>query len=490
MTNLDRRSFLRNTGLAVAGGVTAAGPLSALLAQGASADRVRPVRGRRPLRAPDNASYGALQPTPTLDTGELLLSLPAGFEYVAFGRTGEMGSDGFPTPSRHDGMATFAGPSPTSVRLVRNHEIGYSPTPFEGSGDEPLVGDPSFAYDRSAGGACTNLVFDTASFRMTDSFISINGTSVNCAGGSTPWGSWLTCEETTNGPEREFTAPGDDEGPIDPALRYDNRHGYIFEVPAGDVAVQDPIPLVAMGRFVHEAVAIDPTTGVVYETEDRGSAGFYRFVPVRPGNLEAGGRLQMLSVRGRFQYDTRTGQRIGERLITTWVDIPDPDPADATLNSSAVYTQGFDQGGATFARLEGAWYGDGSIFFNSTSGGDAGLGQVWEYRPRGRDGGLLTLVFESPSADVLDSPDNITVSPRGGLVLCEDGDDEQFLRGITVDGQIFDFAQNIVSEDEDKEFAGATFSPDGQVLFVNIQTPGLSFAIRPTGGGSWREGAI
>jgi secreted PhoX family phosphatase len=235
-----------------------------------------------------------------------------------------------------------------------------------------------------------------------------------------------------------------------------------------------PVPLKAMGRFVHEACAVDPASGIVYETEDRGTSGFYRFLPDEPGNLVAGGKLQMLAVKGRPGYDTRTGQRVGKPLPVTWVDIANPDPANAGADPLAVFKQGVAGGGATFDRLEGCWYGDGSIFFVSTSGGDAGLGQVWEYRPRGSSGGQLILVFESEDADLLDAPDNLTVSPRGGLLLCEDGDGTQYLRGVNPEGQIFDFCRNDLNT---KEFAGATYSPDGQTLFVNIQTPGISFAI-------------
>ena len=103
-----------------------------------------------------------------------------------------------------------------------------------------------------------------------------------------------------------------------------------------------------------------------------------------------------------------------------------------------VFAQGFATGGALFARLEGAWYGDSRIYFVSTSGGDAQLGQVWEYNPAAEQ---LRLLFESPGSDVLDMPDNICVSPRGGLVLCEDGDREQFVRGLTTEGRIFPFAK-------------------------------------------------
>jgi secreted PhoX family phosphatase len=245
-----------------------------------------------------------------------------------------------------------------------------------------------------------------------------------------------------------------------------------------------------MGRFVHEAIAIDPHTGYVYETEDNGNtSGFYRFLPNDRNDLAAGGTLQMLAVKARPQFETYHGvrDRVGNPMPVEWVTIPDPDPViTSSEGRTAVFSQGFQRGAAAFARLEGCWYDGGSVFFNATSGGDEGLGQVWEYRPRGKSGGQLILLFESPSADLLDAPDNITVSPRGGLVLCEDGDDLQYLRGLDERGQIFDLALNNVSENQDKEFAGACYSPDGEILFVNIQTPGVSFAIR----GPWNKGAL
>lgn len=472
MTTLDRRSFLRRGGAVAAGGLVLGGPLQALAAREALAHNANPGQARR---AAGNAGYGSLSAKPDQGAhrGETLLALPDGFQYWSFGWTGSEGSDGHPTPDRHDGMAAFAVPGADHlVRLVRNHERGYAAAWDEGSSDQPLVGDPDRAYDQRAGGGTTTLTFNTRTMQLQDSFISINGTSVNCAGGATPWRTWLTCEETVNG-----TADG-----------FLEEHGYIFEVPTSGV-VDEPQPLRDMGRFAHEAVAFDPATGIAYETEDNGGmSGFYRFLPTEVGNLAAGGRLQMLAVKGRPNFDTTTGQQVGRPLAVEWVDIEDPDPSDAGTypGRRAVADQGFAQGAANFARLEGTWYGDGSVFLNATSGGDQGLGQVWEYRPRGSSGGQLSLVYESPSAEVLDAPDNICVSPRGGLVLCEDGADEQYLRGLTTEGEIFDFGLNMVSENRDKEFAGATFSPDGNILFVNIQTPGISFAIT----GPWRDGAL
>jgi hypothetical protein len=246
-----------------------------------------------------------------------------------------------------------------------------------------------------------------------------------------------------------------------------------------------------MGRFIHEAVAVDPATGVVYETEDRLIAGFYRFIPGTPGSLEGGGRLQMLAVDGKPNYDTADGQRVGAVLPSVWVDIDDPDPRGAGGDNAAVFEQGFTRGAARFARLEGCWYGDRSIYFHATNGGDARVGQVWRYRPTAADRGELSLVFESPSPEVLDYPDNITVSPRGGIVMCEDGAGEQFLRGLTPDGAIFDFALNVLNT---TEFAGACFSPDGNILFVNIMgstrdagtEEGRTLAIR----GPWERGSL
>jgi secreted PhoX family phosphatase len=334
---------------------------------------------------------------------------------------------------------------------------------------------------------------------VVGSWVSLSGTWVNCAGGLTPWGSWLTCEETVAGPNEGF----------------EETHGWVFEVPAAANAPVQPVPYRAMGRFSHEAICIDPTTGIVYETEDNAfppGSGLYRFLPTQPGTLGAGGRLQMARVRGSEKLEIWRGSSIGIAVGDTfeidWVDIPTVDPGDDPSVSertrrAELFMQGFDEGGVVFNRLEGCWFGEGSVFFHDTRGGAVARGHVWQYVPgpeegRGGDGdmGLLRLIFESPGTSVLDSPDNITVSPRGGLVLCEDGGGDQWLRGMSRGGQIFDFARNLLN---DNEFAGACFSPDGHTLFVNIQGAtsgdptdsevkgsGLTLAIW----GPWAKGAL
>ena len=247
-----------------------------------------------------------------------------------------------------------------------------------------------------------------------------------------------------------------------------------------------------MGRFVHEAIAVDRATGIVYETEDHSpTAGFYRFIPTTRGRLVDGGRLQMLAIHERPNYDTGTGQKVGDELPVRWVEIAEADSSTDGNNPTRVFDQGFARGAARFARLEGCWYGDESIYFHATNGGDAEVGQVWRYRSTAEDRGSLMLVFESPSREVLDSPDNVTVSPRGGIVICEDGEGEQYLRGLTPAGAIFDLGRNVLNQGE---FAGCCFSPDGRVLFVNIQgstldagtEPGRTLAIR----GPWDRGGL
>ena len=247
-----------------------------------------------------------------------------------------------------------------------------------------------------------------------------------------------------------------------------------------------PVPLKAMGRFVHEAIAVDRRTGIVYLTEDYTSAGFYRFLPNRNKRLAEGGVLQMLAIKDKPNFDTRTGQRQGTSYTATWVTIDRPDPAEADVDDLAVYKQGKAKGAATFARLEGCCADEKqNIFFASTSGGDNKGGQIWHYEPIGRDLGRLTLAFESPEREVLDMPDNICVRPRSEHVfICEDSDyvglggsPDNYLRILTPDGRIADFAHNITPNFIKSEFAGSTFSHDGKTLFVNLQAVGATFAI-------------
>lgn len=481
MTAIDRRTLLRRAATAAAGVTLAGGPFQGFMARAAAA-----APHGRPL------SYGPLEPVADLRDGEVRLLLPRGFSYRSFDVTGSTLGDGTAIPGRHDGMAAFRGPRGTTL-LVRNHEV---------NGPVGAFGDGATAYDPAAGGGTTTVQVDR--FGMVhDSFVSLNGTQMNCAGGPMPWGSWITCEETVNGPDVGNDFTGQDNSLLHAA------HGYLFEVPARGTASGQPIR--SAGRFAHEAAAFDAHTRAVYLTEDDFGfpSGFYRYLPptnpLQTKRLEDGGRLQMLAVAGRPGADlsgvNEPAPAVGAAFDVTWVDIDDPDPTfpAGTTNDEAIQAvanQGIAQGAATFARLEGAAADRNTIYFCSTQGGaqppgdadpsgfGAGRGQIWAYHTPTE---TLHLLYESPSSQVLDFPDNVTTSRTGTLVLCEDGRDGNFLRGLSTDGRIFDFAKNAIAGRTDDEFAGATFSPDFHTLYVNIQaSSGLTFAIW----GPWGRGGF
>lgn len=442
MTDRGRRNFLKG---AIAGG--------ALLGFGGLIARNDLFRAfGEPALAADLPLYGPLFPKASNNTGEVAISLPKGFQYNIIGRAGTPMTNGQPLPTLQDGMGVFRSSSiPTSWALVRNHENqGFSGVAGSVSGPAP--------YDPAAGGGTTTLIVDRETRLVTASQTGISGTVWNCAGGVTPWRTWISCEETIMGPASGFTKP----------------HGYCFEV--DPLVPGEAVPIRQMGRFRHEAAAVERSTGIVYLTEDNPLAGFYRYLPDRRGDLAAGGKLQVLAVADEPGYDARVGQIVGRRLLATWIDIPDPDPASAEANPSAVFEQA--PAAAKFARLEGCFAGLNQIYFTSTNGGDAGLGQVWRYESRKKSKfGYLTLVFQSPNAAVLDFPDNVCFGPGGGLYLCEDGTVDNYIRILSPNGSLSDFAQNLVPGLEGGEFTGSAFSPDQKTLFVNIQLAGMTLAI-------------
>lgn len=458
---IARRRLLKGgLGLGVALGLA---PMGRLMAQAGGGHHV-------------SAGYGPLAPVADRATGLPLLQLPAGFSYTSFGWAGEEIAAGQACPDKHDGMGVV-GAEGGIVTLVRNHEITAEP----GGSFAP----PEATYDPDCRGGTVTLRFDAARGEFVDARPSLSGTLVNCAGGSTPWGSWLSCEEIVL--DRGQRVP---VGP-DRLHTIKRSHGFVFEVPGDGLSRAEP--LLALGQMKHEAASVDPRDGIVYLTEDQEPhAGFYRFIPKVPGELVRGGRLQMLRARG--VRDLRSGQRVGRPLQVHWVDIEDPTAGrDADGGGAGLVRQGLAGGGSAFIRLEGVVVADERVYFTSTSGGDAGCGQLWAYRPRE---GLLELVFESPSREVLDYPDNIVASPRGGLVICEDSEQPvQRLYGLDQGGGLFEFCRNNVVLDghrgfsgdfRNEEWAGACFSPDGCWLFANIYEPGFTVAIT----GPWKPGLI
>ncbi|HSR55345.1 MAG TPA: alkaline phosphatase PhoX [Alphaproteobacteria bacterium] len=458
-TGLSRRTLLR-------------GGAAALLATGPGLGRVyAAATGRDSLRA---LGYGPLKSDP-----RHILDLPQGFGYRIISRTGDPMDDGLRVPGLPDGMHAFPGAA-GRVRLLRNHELnpGSANTAFIALPGGPDAATRALMYDRNAGrGGVTTLVYDTGTGKVEREFLSLSGTLRNCAGGATPWGSWISCEETVirrgeHGAERD--------------------HGFNFEVPSGSNELTKAVPLTAMGRFNHEAVGVDPISGVIYQSEDRPDGLFYRFLPRVPGEIARGGRLEALAIQGHphlFTGNWGLGPRIpvGVRLPVTWVRLESVEAPDDGLRY-----QGRGRGAAAFARGEGvaveAGFGDRSvsIWLVCTAGGRNKRGQLWCYRPSPYEGsgreteqpGTLELSVEPNDSRLLNRGDTICVAPTGDLIVCEDSAEVQRLIGVTREGAIYVLAANPRAN---SEFAGATFAPDGSTLFVNLQYSGLTFAIT----GSW-----
>ncbi len=425
----------------------------ALAAAGTRQSAARPHDKLGPLRADPNG----------------ILDLPAGFEYRVILRQGDEMDDGLLVPARADGMAAFERDDGL-VALVCNHENHPSMGSAFGPGNERLDRiDRGRLYDPGAGrtpgtGGTTTVVYDVGIHKVVSRHLSLAGTEVNCAGGPTPWGSWLSCEECFENPGKSWEK--------NMVIERERRHGYVFEVPASATEPVEPEPIRAMGRFEHEAAAIDPVTGAVYMTEDRFESLVYRYIPAVPGELHRGGRLQALAVAEQSSFDTRNWRgesplEVGRWLATRWIDLDDVDPEANDLR-----LRGADAGAAIFARGEGLCYADGGLFFTATIGGPELLGQVFEYDLAGD--GRLRLLAESSRDGLLKNGDNLTMSPWGDLIVCEDTANHCGLVGITPGGVQYPLADNAYT---DSELAGACFSPDGSTLFVNVQDRGLTLAI-------------
>ena len=501
----NRRSFLVSAALA--------GPFAGLVANPLLA---------KPKRA---GGYGPLSLATDQTTGDQTLRLPAGFRYRSIAPAGTVMLDGHVTPGAFDGMDCFNYRG-GKVRLVRNHETRAQ----AGTGGDPAPGN-SFPYDPACNGGTTTIEVDMRGNPNTwgevSSWTSLSGTYFNCSGGPSTYGTWFSCEELPSGSDlgpseapAPFPAGHDFFG--NGAANLTRKHGYIYEVDSkwGPGDSPTPVPITQAGRFTHEGAVMDNATGYLYMTQDDffAPSGLFRYRP--PNNaqkdrkVEDGGTLEMLRVVGQPGAELYTHQQPGATYLVDWVPIPDPDPSHpqgtnffSTL--TAVSSQGHDQGAAKFSRLEGIRRRGQRIYFSSTQGGQGrngasstfgpGFGQIWVLDLATNH---LSLVFEAPpvagtvepgNLPPLSLPDNIAISPKGALVLCEDGTIDRpdrgfvvphnFLRGLSRKGDLFDFAENVLNS---SEFTGACFSPNGRSMFVNVQDPGLTYEIRgPFHRGPW-----
>lgn len=431
---IRRRRFLQNTTLAASAGL----PIAAL---------ARHARGQSAM---------GLVPDP-----EGHLDLREGFSYRVLQRRGDPMTDGFPTPGKVDGMTCLPGPDGTWI-LLRNHEV--NPTHADVDRAVPLGGEaPENTYDPAEGGGVSRVVVDAETLEVVSSNLVLFGTFMNCAGGDSPWG-WLSCEEIDDARENlPLEAP-------------EPRHGFVFLCRPDVESLAPAEPIRGYGRYRHEAAVVNPDTLVCYLTEDRNDSCFYRFVP-KSAETPFEGVLQALKVVGRDNFQTSAESHRDMLLDVEWVDVDDPE----ALQTPTRY-QAQSKGAAVFVRGEGIAADEGRIYVCSTTGGPAGAGQIFRYTespspdpldPRRR--GQLELLYQSEHPDDLDSPDNIVVAPWGDVLMCEDNiAGDQYLKILTVDGRIEDFAHNVSTT---SELAGICFSPDGKVLFANLQHDGITLAI-------------
>jgi secreted PhoX family phosphatase len=460
MHPVSRRHFLTRSSSVALG---FAG-LSASLARGSTASLLERL-----------SEAGGTDPTigfgPLIDDPAGIIALPEGFSYRVFSRTGETMDDGLSVPGKHDAMGAFpyiradGSVDPDRTIIIRNHEVedAHRTTgAFVRPGsidtfDQAKLYDPGFG--RPSRGGTTTLVYNTKTRELESQWMSLAGTERNCAGGVTPHNTWLTCEETAS-------VKGE---------RFEQDHGYVFEVPVtATPTLAEPKPIRAMGRFMHEATSTDPRTGIVYQTEDRHDGIIYRYIPKEPDDLHAGGKLQALRVDHTPSLDTRNWDaetvRPNEPMTVSWITLNDVESPKDDLRY-----RGFQAGAARFARGEGMWWGDGSVYFAATTGGQGYHGQLWRITAD-PDSGVdrLELFAEPRDPSILHRADNITFSPWGHLIVCEDENEPPRMIGVTPEGQFYVIGRNAASN---SEFAGATFSADGKTLFVNIQNPGYTLEI-------------
>ncbi|MEL0173413.1 MAG: alkaline phosphatase PhoX [bacterium] len=432
---MDRRKFLQISGIFSA--YAFSGSLQTML---------------HASKASANSSYFSKDPNRILD-------MHSSLSYDVISTKGSLMFDGNRVPGNPDGMAAFSVDSKHTV-IVRNHELGRTSGklmgPFKDSKKNALSLGKNH-YDPTAFGGTTNILINDKTNEVVKEYLSLSGTMTNCAGGPSPWNTWLTCEENTSKNKKEGIS-----------------HGYVFEVDPKKDFLQEPVPLKNMGRFSHEAVAFD-RYGYAYLTEDRSDGLLYKFIPNQRNSLLEG---DLYALKIKLQ-DSRNWKKnnisVGEEFSVEWVKLEDPDPDDDTLRKT-----GYEKGATIFARGEGITSDNNSVYFTCTSGGKNRRGQIWRLTPISKFKAKLELWFEMSDKDMINMPDNLTVAPWGDLIVCEDNPDIDRLWGIKPDGSVYLIAENSYTG---AELAGVCFNQKNDTMYLNIQQNGQTIAIK----GDWNR---
>lgn len=394
----QRRQFLRQSLLAT--GLLSVGAGSAW-AQGLPAVPPHPREAEGLQRIALAGGLGELQPPDANG-----LRLPSGFSSRLIARSGQnVASTGYRWHSTPDGGACIATATGGWIYLS-NCEL-----------DSGRGGSSGIEFDRLG--------------TIKRAYSVCSGTYRNCAGGITPWGTWLSCEEVDRGRVIE----------CDPA------------------GVRAPIVRNALGWFDHEAVTFDPRTGYAYMTEDKSDGRLYRFRPTRSGDLSA----------GTLEVARRVGSSAPYSL--QWLTVPKPNPT-----SSGTRTRRQVGSSSSFNGGEGIWHHQGIVYF--TTKGD---NRVWAFDIVAN---RLDILYDDNTAPdpVLSGVDNVIVSQRGDVYVAEDGGDMQICM-INTRGEVAPVAK--LEGHNSSEMTGIAFSPDGTRLYFSSQrgklgsgSDGYTFEVR------------
>jgi secreted PhoX family phosphatase len=496
---VSRRQIFKG-GAAAGVGLTVAGVLPSLAEPAAAHDD----------HGPSDQSGGGRPFPPLVDDPNGILALPSGFSYKIVTRTGQtdMSAGQGKTPGFHDGTGVV-GSNHRGLTVIQNHEL----TPHMSTYGVPHIAGTVYDPGAVNAGGCTVITTD-GNGKPTAEWVGISGTVRNCAGGVTPWGTWLTCEETFITAGAAWSAAGQ-------TGTYEKSHGYAFEVFTSESGRQLPKPIKAFGRFEHEAMAVEPNLQHAYLSEDSSGPNglFYRWTAPKGKRLGPGlantlsdtdGTLEAMQIRlddGSIVPDVAyiTSAQLNRPFKVTWIEVPERDAATKTIRTQ------FADGTVTRGKkFEGVWSnGKGVYIVNSFAFGANDLpadatkhdGMVWFYDYSDQTIKLVTYFPHSPLSEgesgaapkytdmVFDGPDNVTVTPWGTLVLAEDGVKASHVLSSVPGGPTYAIARNQVNIAAAgapplySEFTGPTFSPDGKVLFVNIQDPGIMLAIT----GPWEK---